>query len=295
MNKTWLVYVGKGPKNAILVNYLLGMEQKTWGFEKETDDFWNIKTGDTVVFAHHMSWPKAEKGPAPGWFPKFCPNAEDFLCDISEMTITEVTRGAYETTTTLWTDKPYPYRFEFDVKEKLYNVQIRPDKADIKIGNAIAISIAGGSKIVPLDSPLKQSKSKDKTKTISTNDFNDEQGSEEGRVYFTHHKKRERDPKVSKNKKQQILEETGDLQCEVCKFSFFDTYGARGLEFAECHHKNPLSDLSDNDITRTKLDDLAIVCANCHRMIHRYKPWLELDELKDIYNDQKHRRINRST
>lgn len=290
MNKTWLVYVGKGPKNAILANYLLGMERNTWGFEKETDDFWNIKSGDTVVFAHHMSWPKAEKGPAPGWFPKFCPNAEDFLCDISEMTITEVTRGAYETATKLWSNKTYPYRFEFDVKEKLNDVQIRPEKSDIKVANAIAISIAGGSKIVPLDSPLKQSKSKGKARTDnSPHDNNDTQGSEEGRLYFTHHKKRERDPKVSKSKKQQVIEDTGDLRCEVCDFSFFETYGVRGKEFAECHHKNPLSDLSDTDTTRTKLDDLAIVCANCHRMIHRYKPWLELDEIKDIFNAPTHR------
>lgn len=288
MKKTWLVYVGKGPKNAILANYLLGMRHNTWGFEKETDDFWNIKTGDTVVFAHHMSWPKSEKGPAPGWFPKFCPNAEDFLCDISEMTITEVTKSAFQTTTVLWSDKPYPYRFEFDVKEILHNVQVRPDKSDIKIANAIALSIAGGSRIVPLDSPLKQSKTKSYPKLHDSNKDHDDRVSEEGKVYFSHHKKRERDPKISKEKKLKVLNDFGDLRCEVCDFSFFDTYGDRGKEFAECHHKNPLSDLSDNDTTKTKLDDLAIVCANCHRMIHRYKPWLELDEIKEIYNEQQH-------
>ncbi|WP_352230624.1 MULTISPECIES: HNH endonuclease [Asaia] len=34
--------------------------------------------------------------------------------------------------------------------------------------------------------------------------------------------------------------------------------------------------------TKTKLSDLALLCANCHRMIHARRPWLSLDELRQI-------------
>jgi 5-methylcytosine-specific restriction protein A len=30
----------------------------------------------------------------------------------------------------------------------------------------------------------------------------------------------------------------------------------------------------------TKLSDLALLCANCHRMIHARRPWLSMDELR---------------
>ena len=30
-------------------------------------------------------------------------------------------------------------------------------------------------------------------------------------------------------------------------------------------------------------EDLSLLCSNCHRMIHRKKKWLTIDELKNIY------------
>ncbi len=36
----------------------------------------------------------------------------------------------------------------------------------------------------------------------------------------------------------------------------------------------------DSGPTRTRLGDLAVLCANRHRMVHRGKPWLTLVELK---------------
>ena len=34
----------------------------------------------------------------------------------------------------------------------------------------------------------------------------------------------------------------------------------------------------------TKIEEIAIVCSNCHRMLHRKRPWLKIDELKNIRN-----------
>lgn len=55
--------------------------------------------------------------------------------------------------------------------------------------------------------------------------------------------------------------------CQCCGFRFADQYGKLGNVFAEAHHLTPLSKLRENVLTR--LEDLATVCANCHRMLHR--------------------------
>ena len=83
-----------------------------------------------------------------------------------------------------------------------------------------------------------------------------------------------------KNKKEKVLDETGTLECEVCGFDFKSTYGELGDGFAECHHTKPISELMPGE--KTKITDLSIVCANCHRMIHRSKPWLRIEELKQL-------------
>lgn len=61
----------------------------------------------------------------------------------------------------------------------------------------------------------------------------------------------------------------GRLICEVpgCGFEFAEVYGAIGKDFAHVHHLTPLSQL--DGAKNTLLEDLAIVCANCHAMIHR--------------------------
>lgn len=73
--------------------------------------------------------------------------------------------------------------------------------------------------------------------------------------------------------------------CEVCAFNFVKHYGELGKEFAECHHKNPLSERPEETWTHevtTALDDVAVVCANCHRMLHRRRPALKVEELIEI-------------
>lgn len=102
----------------------------------------------------------------------------------------------------------------------------------------------------------------------------------EGRLLTRVHKTRERNKAIVNKKKQNVLKKTGALKCETCSFDFKDIYGKLGEGFAECHHKKPVSQLRNNE--KTKLDDLAILCANCHRMIHRSKPWKTIEELKMI-------------
>ena len=58
--------------------------------------------------------------------------------------------------------------------------------------------------------------------------------------------------------------------------------GDRGKNYIECHHNTPVSGLNEGDVT--KLSDLTLLCSNCHRIIHRKKPWLTIDELREIFN-----------
>ena len=74
------------------------------------------------------------------------------------------------------------------------------------------------------------------------------------------------------------------LACEVCDFNFTKTYGIRSKDYIECHHKNPLSDTKVGE--KTKTEDLALLCANCHRVIHRYKPWISVEKLKEQFKGQ---------
>lgn len=89
----------------------------------------------------------------------------------------------------------------------------------------------------------------------------------EGEVILKLHKVRERNSNLSNSKKVKVLKETGKLQCEACKFDFFETYGELGKGYIECHHNKPLSTYDVRQ--KTTLNDLALVCSNCHKMIHR--------------------------
>lgn len=107
------------------------------------------------------------------------------------------------------------------------------------------------------------------------------EGVEEGQVTTQLHRSRERDSAIVEAKKVAARKSQGKLICEVCEFDFAKVYGKRGDGFIECHHIKPLSDLSPLGGT-TGLSDLALVCSNCHRMIHRKSPWLSINQLKNL-------------
>jgi 5-methylcytosine-specific restriction protein A len=107
----------------------------------------------------------------------------------------------------------------------------------------------------------------------------------EGRLLTRLHILRERNQSLVKKKKEHVLKETSKLLCEVCNFDFATTYGDLGVGFAECHHTKPLSTFQPND--KTKLSDLAIVCANCHRMLHQGKELTSIEELRGLVSNQR--------
>lgn len=112
----------------------------------------------------------------------------------------------------------------------------------------------------------------------------DEDEAKEGRLLTVVHKRRERNKKITQKKKETVLKRFGTLACEICNFDFSKVYGERGKDYIECHHTIPVHRMKEGD--KTKLSDLALVCSNCHRMIHRKRQWLNIDELRSIIQDQ---------
>lgn len=102
----------------------------------------------------------------------------------------------------------------------------------------------------------------------------------EGEIIYKLHKLRERDEKLTEGKKKKVLKETGKLKCEVCDFDFYEKYGELGKGFIECHHTIQLSTYKSKQ--NTKLSELALVCSNCHRMLHRNREDMSINKLKGI-------------
>lgn len=107
----------------------------------------------------------------------------------------------------------------------------------------------------------------------------DELAFPEGGYAFKQHRVRERSAEVAKLAKERRLRDVGELRCDVCDFSFGDVYGEDGAGFIEAHHNVPLSEATI--AVQTKPSDLALVCSNCHRMLHRSRPWSTVSQLRE--------------
>ena len=110
--------------------------------------------------------------------------------------------------------------------------------------------------------------------------IDEEDEAPEGKVLFRQHKSRERSVSLVRKRKALAMQRHGRLECEVCSFIFVDRYGSLGEGFIEAHHTIPLSSLRPGQ--RTKVKDIALVCSNCHRMLHRGGESLTVRQLQQI-------------
>jgi predicted HNH restriction endonuclease len=103
----------------------------------------------------------------------------------------------------------------------------------------------------------------------------------EGEAWEALVRHRKREHRLRQAKIADALRESGDerLRCQVpgCEFDFEAVYGATGAGYAHVHHLKPLSSRTEPE--RTRLADLAVVCANCHAMIHRFGASRSLETL----------------
>lgn len=86
----------------------------------------------------------------------------------------------------------------------------------------------------------------------------------EGRLLTALHLRRERNPKVRK----MLLDDRRSmgLRCEICDLTRSDLEEPLREAIFEAHHLVPLAEAGER---KTKLADLAMLCACCHRLIHR--------------------------
>jgi 5-methylcytosine-specific restriction enzyme A len=83
--------------------------------------------------------------------------------------------------------------------------------------------------------------------------------------HYVAHREIERNPNAAKAAKK-----VHGYVCQVCSFDFGTVYGGTAREYIEAHHLVPLADIPEGE--SVKLDpknDFAVLCANCHRTIHR--------------------------
>jgi 5-methylcytosine-specific restriction protein A len=105
---------------------------------------------------------------------------------------------------------------------------------------------------------------------------------EEARRYRMHMRV-ERNPRAAK-----LVKQHHGFSCQTCEFDFQKSYGPIGKEFIEAHHRKPLASLEEGKAVRYDVAaDFAVLCANCHRMIHRLADPSDVDGLRLLLAGQK--------
>lgn len=102
--------------------------------------------------------------------------------------------------------------------------------------------------------------------------------STEGRTQLRLHKLIERRPHLA-----MLAKRHHGYTCQACSFDFAKMYGDIGHEYIEAHHLHPLA-LRRGDTTDTNpKKDFAVLCSNCHRMIHRSPHFADVAQFKRNY------------
>lgn len=71
--------------------------------------------------------------------------------------------------------------------------------------------------------------------------------------------------------------------CQACNLDFGERYGAIGQGFIEAHHLKPISELEEGVPVRYDIAlDFAVLCSNCHKMIHRTEKPSDLEGFKKL-------------
>jgi 5-methylcytosine-specific restriction protein A len=77
-------------------------------------------------------------------------------------------------------------------------------------------------------------------------------------------------------------------RCQACNLDFAEYYGDIGEGFIEVHHLRPISSLEEGVAVRYDVaEDLAVLCSNCHRMIHRYCDPSDLATFRTIIRNER--------
>ena len=95
---------------------------------------------------------------------------------------------------------------------------------------------------------------------------------------FRLHKRVERNHNLIK-----AVKRTKGYTCEACGFNFEKRFREIGRGFIEAHHLTPISKLEGTKIQLDPSKDFAVLCSNCHRMIHKSEWLSDVDSFKRAY------------
>lgn len=102
----------------------------------------------------------------------------------------------------------------------------------------------------------------------------------EGRWLSARH--RQRDARLRKRLLKKYVDQP--LQCEICDFFPPDMERTWQESFFEAHHKIPLA--AAEGLRVTKLADVALLCACCHRFLHtlisQNRRWMGIEEARSV-------------
>jgi 5-methylcytosine-specific restriction enzyme A len=101
----------------------------------------------------------------------------------------------------------------------------------------------------------------------------------EERRKYRYHKRIERNQKLAK-----LAKDIHGYTCQICGFNFEEVFGELGTGYIEAHHLFPISELPEHgSVKYSPKNDFAVVCANCHRMIHRKDAPKSLKTFKSVF------------
>jgi len=276
---SWIVYVG-GKSST---NYKIGKQRGIWGLKKlkSKSELNNVNIGDEIIFVYNITRPKEIFTETIPGFPRI-KNSEYFKFEgiVEEILKGKIIKKLYQSTSEVWSDTIYPYRFNFEIESIERNILFTAkDLGDDFIKKTLlSFHSKGDVARVDLDNEFYSSNT-----NVTLHANSKELSSLEGKVTYRIAKEVVRNAKLAQKKKANHLVEHSKFFCEVCNFSFYDFYGAN-YDYIECHHINPLSETGEIE---TQLSDLILLCANCHRVVHQSTECMTIEKLKALTNKNK--------
>jgi len=160
----------------------------------------------------------------------------------------------------------------------------RPTKGGRPTRRVIAEFIANPAVMHGVATALRQAEAAGEFVQLQTPVIDEHDAASEGRLLIRRHVVYERNLALRNRKLAAVRRADLPLACEACAFDFGQTYGERGNGYIECHHILPLHMAGQSS---TRLADLALLCANCHRIIHARSPWITPTQLAELIHQQR--------
>lgn len=103
----------------------------------------------------------------------------------------------------------------------------------------------------------------------------------EGKLLIRLHIYRERDRHFARMVRRHYKSQAGGkLICHACGSVPVKTYGPNGESCVEAHHKIPIEQLQPDSVT--VVSEMAMLCANCHRVVHSKRPCLTVEQVSQL-------------